>query len=84
VPPTPYIIQHRDYKSYDPFEVSSLAYSTINALTTTSANAPENEHIAKNIVAVYSESKCLKLTIKRDAHYNIPQIMKYVLLLMYF
>ena len=56
--------------------MSSLAYSTINALTITSANAPENEQIPKNIVAVYSDSKCLKLTTRRDTIYNIPQIMK--------
>ena len=59
VPPTPYIIQHKDYKSDDPFEVSNLAYSTINAFTTTSANAPEKEQTAKNTAAVYSDSKCL-------------------------
>ena len=55
VPPTPYMIQLRDYRSYEPLEVSSLAYSTIKALTTTSANAPENEQTANSIVAVYSD-----------------------------
>jgi len=84
VPPTPYIIQHKDYKSDEPFEVSSLAYSTINAFTITSANAPENEQIPKNTVAVYSDSKCLKLTTRRDTIYNSPHIMKYVFLLINF